>query len=82
MMRLDKVRTGHRFKQKMLLTMIKVFGRREPPDVIKTLLYRPEFFGNRFSELCQLALRGPSSWSVGERELFAGFVSRLNQCVF
>ena len=27
-------------------------------------------------------LGGPSPWSVGEREMFAAFVSRLNQCVF
>jgi len=27
-------------------------------------------------------MRGPSEWTVGERELFAAFVSRLNQCVF
>jgi len=30
----------------------------------------------------ELALRGPSDWSDGERELFAAFVSSLNQCVF
>ena len=28
------------------------------------------------------ALRGPSDWSEGERELFAAFVSALNQCPF
>jgi hypothetical protein len=27
-------------------------------------------------------MRGPSDWSDGERELFAGFVSHLNQCPF
>jgi AhpD family alkylhydroperoxidase len=27
-------------------------------------------------------MRGPSDWSVGERELFAAFVSNLNQCRF
>jgi len=27
-------------------------------------------------------MRGPSEWTVGERELFAAFVSRLNQCQF
>jgi len=27
-------------------------------------------------------MRGPSAWTVGERELFAAFVSRLNQCLF
>jgi hypothetical protein len=30
----------------------------------------------------QAVLRGPSPWSVGERELFAAFTSKLNQCVF
>jgi hypothetical protein len=27
-------------------------------------------------------MRGPSPWTVGERETFAAFVSRLNRCVF
>jgi hypothetical protein len=27
-------------------------------------------------------MRGPSEWRVGERELFAAFTSRLNQCPF
>ena len=27
-------------------------------------------------------MRGPSEWTVGERELFAAFVSRVNQCPF
>jgi hypothetical protein len=27
-------------------------------------------------------MRGPSQWSVGEREIFAAYVSQLNQCVF
>ena len=30
----------------------------------------------------EAALRGPSDWSVGERELFAAFVSRTNQCTY
>ena len=82
MMRLEKVRRGHALKQNLHLAMIRLFGRREPPDDIKVLLYRPAFFGNRFSELCQASLRGPSQWTVGERELFAAYVSRKNQCVF
>jgi hypothetical protein len=27
-------------------------------------------------------MRGPSGWTVGERETFAAVVSRFNQCVF
>ena len=45
-------------------------------------LYRPELFGGPFSETLDVVMRGPSEWSAGERELFAGFASQLNQCLF
>ena len=54
----------------------------EALGVVKTLLYRPELFGGPFSETLQVAMRGPSEWSPGERELFAGFASHLSQCLF
>jgi hypothetical protein len=54
----------------------------EAPGVIKTLMYRPELFGRAFSDAVDHAMRGPSDWSAGERELFAGFTSSLNQCLF
>jgi hypothetical protein len=54
----------------------------EPVDVIKTLLYRPDFFGARMNEAFEEVMRGPSEWSPGERELFAAFVSAQNQCPF
>jgi hypothetical protein len=60
-------------------------GPHAPPaalGVIKTLLYRPELFGGPFSEELDVVMRGPSDWSAGERELFAGFASHLNQCLF
>jgi hypothetical protein len=53
-----------------------------PIGVVKTLHYRPELFGQPFSNALDLAMRAPSDWSSGERELFAGFVSSLNQCPF
>lgn len=51
-------------------------------DVVRTLAYRPKVFGRPFSEALQDVMRGPSGWTVGERELFAAFVSSLNQCPF
>jgi len=51
-------------------------------DVVLTLGYRPELFGRPFSEALQDVMRGPSEWSVAERELFAAFVSAQNQCPF
>lgn len=52
------------------------------PDVVRALAYRPEFFGGAFSNAIDALLRGPSDWSIGERELFAAFVSRQNKCPF
>ena len=60
-------------------------GGHAPPDasgVVKTLLYRPDVFGGWFSDELDTAMRGPSEWSAGERELFAAFASSLNQCLF
>jgi hypothetical protein len=53
-----------------------------PLGVLKTLNYRPELFGRPFSAALDVAMRGPSEWSAAERELFAAFVSSLNQCLF
>ena len=81
-MRLGKVERGHRLAQKLKLRVIRLLAGFEPPDILKTLLYRPEFFGRAISDLTQRVMRGGSEWSVGERELFAAFVSRVNQCHF
>ena len=81
-MRLDRVAHGHTLAQKVLLRFIAIVERRPVPDVVRTLLYRKAFFGRWQSELTQQVMRGPSEWTVGERELFAAFVSRLNQCPF
>jgi hypothetical protein len=52
------------------------------PDIVLTLQHRPRFFGGPFSRWVQAAMRGPSTWSHGDRELMAAFVSVRNQCVF
>jgi len=54
----------------------------EAPDVLKTLRYRPQLFGQPFSAALDVVMRGPSEWSAGERELFAAFTSLLRQCPF
>lgn len=83
-MRLHTVESGHRLSQKVKLRLLRLVSGdpAQPYDVIKVMLYRPEFFGQHFLALLQELMRGPSSWSVGERELFAAFVSRQNECRF
>ena len=81
-MRLSVVDTGHAPAQAEVLAVIRERTGREPLGVVKTLLYRPEVFGQAFSEALDDAMRGDSEWSPGERELFAAFTSLLNQCPF
>ena len=81
-MRLPRVAHGHTWKHKALLGLIRVVSGHRAADVVRTLFYRAEFFGRSMNELTHQVMRGASEWSVAERELFAAFVSQLNQCPF
>jgi hypothetical protein len=78
--RLSVVDSGHTGAEAEFLRAAREQSGREPLGVIKTLLYRPELFGRPFCAELHRVMRGPSDWSPGERELFAGFTSLLNQC--
>jgi hypothetical protein len=80
--RLRCLEDGHEPREAEALELIRGQRGVEPPDVLKTLHYRPELFGRPFSDTLELAMHGQSDWSIGERELFAAFVSSLNQCPF
>ena len=66
----------------MRLACVDAVDTERPLGVLKTINYRPELFGRPFSAALDFAMRGPSAWTTGERELFAAFVSSLNQCPF
>lgn len=67
----------------MRLKTIESVRQDEPvSDIRRILSYHPEVFGQPFSAYLEAVLRGPSDWSIGERELFAAFVSRQNQCSY
>lgn len=81
-MRLDVLDHGHSLRIRALFAAIRVLTGHRAPDVVKTLRYRPDFFGAPMGEVFQTAMRGPSPWSVGDRELMAAYVSRANTCEF
>lgn len=81
-MRLTVLDHGHPRATRLLFALIRLLSGHRAPDVVKTLRYRPAFFGGGMSRLFQRVMRGPSPWSVGDRELMAAFVSRVNSCEF
>ena len=81
-MRLESVARGDRLSLRLLYGIVRIVSGFRAPDVVRTLRYRAHLFGRPHSAQTQAVMRGPSEWSVGERELFAAFVSRLNQCHF
>ncbi|MBS1802376.1 MAG: carboxymuconolactone decarboxylase family protein [Acidobacteria bacterium] len=81
-MRLQILDNGHGFGTKALFGIIQVMSRQPVLDVVKLVRYRPDFYGKPMSNVTHEAMRGPSSWSVGDRELMAAFVAATNQCEF
>lgn len=81
-MRLQILDTGHTFGKKALMAFVRTVSRVPVPDVVKTLFYRPEFFGTPMGQVFQEAMRGPSDWSIAEREMMAAYVSKMNECEF
>jgi uncharacterized peroxidase-related enzyme len=81
-MRLKILTSGYGFGTKVLFAFIHAVSRQPVPDAAKLVFYRPDFYGVPMKEFTQEAMRGPSTWSVGDRELMAAFVSKMNECEF
>jgi AhpD family alkylhydroperoxidase len=79
-MRLSILDRGHDLRTKALLKVIGLMSRHPVVDAVKLALYRPDFY--RSGPLTQEAMRGPSDWSVADRELMAAFVSKVNGTEF
>jgi hypothetical protein len=80
-MRLHILEQGQSRLQKVLLRVIRLLAGRVPGPIL-LMSYRRDLFGKHFAAAMHEAMRGPSEWGVGEREIFAAFVSRLNQCLY
>ncbi|WP_433561894.1 carboxymuconolactone decarboxylase family protein [Nocardia sp. CA-151230] len=81
-MRPDILDTGYRPTTKLLFTLIRLFSRQPVPDAAKLVFYRPDFYGDAAKTFTHEAMRGPSAWSVADRELMAAYVSKLNDSAF
>jgi uncharacterized peroxidase-related enzyme len=81
-MRLDILNRGYGPGTKLLFALIRLYSGHPVPDAAKLVFYRPDFYGARAKEFTHEAMRGPSAWSVGDRELMAAYVSKVNGSAF
>lgn len=81
-MRLKILDSGYSPGTKVLFAFIHLVSRQPLPDAAKLVFYRSDFYGTPMKELTHEAMRGSSAWSVGDRELMAAFVSKMNECAF
>jgi len=81
-MRLEILNRGYGLGTKVLFAFIHAVSRQPLPDAARLVFYRPDFYGSPMKELTHEVMRGPSAWSVGDRELMAALVSKTNDCAF
>lgn len=81
-MRLPEVERGDSFGNRLLIRFISAVSGMRLPDAARVAFYHKNFFSAPLGAWTQAAMRGPSAWSVGERELMAAMVAKWNSCAF
>jgi uncharacterized peroxidase-related enzyme len=81
-MRLTDVERGDSPWHRALIRMISRVSGMRLPDAARVAFYDRGFAGPSLGEWTQKTMRGPSPWSVSERELMAACVAAWNSCPF
>ena len=81
-MRIREVERGDGILNRVLISFISLVSGMRLPDAARVAFYHKDFFGVPMGAWTQAAMRGPSSWSIGERELMAAMIAKWNSCAF
>jgi uncharacterized peroxidase-related enzyme len=81
-MRLREIDKGDGPFNRLLIQFISLVSGMRLPDAARVAFYHKAFFGKPMGAWTQAAMRGPSAWSVGDRELMAAMVAKWNSCAF
>lgn len=81
-MRLPEIDRGDGVFNRLLFGFISLVSRMRLPDAARVAFYHKDFFATPMGRWIQAAMRGPSTWSVAERELMAALVAKWNSCAF
>ena len=80
-MRLREIERGDSLGSRLLIGFISFVSRMRLPDAARVAFYSKDF-GRPLAAWTQTAMRAPSAWSIGERELMAAMVAKWNSCAF
>jgi uncharacterized peroxidase-related enzyme len=80
-MRQPEIDRGDGLANRLLIGFISLISGMRLPDAARVAFYHRDF-GRPLGAWTQAAMRGPSKWSVGERELMAAMVAKWNACPF
>ena len=81
-MRLHEIERGDGLFNRLLIGFISLVSRMRLPDAARVAFYHRNFFATPLGAWTQAAMRGPSAWSISERELMAALVAKWNSCTF
>jgi len=80
-MRLPEVERGSSLGNRLLIGFISMVMRMRLPDAARVAFYHKDF-GRPIGAWTHAAMRGSSTWTIGERELMAAMVAKWNSCEF
>jgi AhpD family alkylhydroperoxidase len=81
-MRLPEIDRGDGLANRLLIRLISIVSGMRLPDAARVAFYHKDFFGTPMGAWTQAAMRGPSEWTVAERELMAAMVAKWNSSAF
>jgi uncharacterized peroxidase-related enzyme len=81
-MRLPEVERGDTIGTRALIGFISVVSGMRLPDAARVAFYHKGFLDGALGRWTQRTMRGPSEWSISERELMAAMVAHWNACPF
>jgi AhpD family alkylhydroperoxidase len=81
-MRLHEIDRGDGFANRLLIRFISIVSGMRLPDAARVAFYHKDFLSVPLGAWTQATMRGPSPWSIGERELMAAMIAKWNSCAF
>jgi uncharacterized peroxidase-related enzyme len=81
-MRLAEIDRGDTLGSRALIGFISLVTGMRLPDAARVAFYHKDFLAGTLGNWTQATMRGPSEWSISERELMAASVARWNASAF